>query len=207
MEIYEDLLSMEISRITQEHDAFWSNLLFDQGNDFNSNYKSFAEVHVEKANINQKMDIKRKTKQQNGKTSTKNRRSTSDIDEPAAIYMENNEKVRTCQDMSGVLGMLLEILTLINPGAEYNIKWYVRNTNECKISIFFSGGTNAFHFLSFVAGVLTLIVNVNNNINNNNVNVNGINANANSNQNSDANVNNNAANVIMVMPGKKRKKK
>ena len=84
---------------------------------------------------------------------------------------------------------------------------YDSNINKYKILFFISGGTNAFHFLSFVAGVLNLIVNVNNNINNNNVNVNGINANANSNQNSDANVNNNAANVIMVMPGKKRKKK
>ena len=52
-----------------------------------------------------------------------------------------------------------------------------------------------------------MIVNVNNNINNNNLNINGINANANSNQNSDANVNNNAANVIMVMPGKRKKKR
>ena len=203
MEIYENLLSMEISRITQEHDAFLSNLLFDQDDDFHSENISFSGVHDKNANINHNIDMKWKTKRQKGKTGNKNRRSTSDIGEPAAIYMENNEKVRTCQDMSGVLGMLLEILTLIN----LNIKWYVRNTNKCKISIFFSGGTNAFHFLSFVAGVLTLIVNVNNNINNNNVNVNGINANANSNQNSDANVNNNAANVIMVMPGKKRKKK
>ena len=116
MEIYKDLLSMELSRITKEHDAFWSNLLFDQDNDFHSDYKRFAEVHVENANINRKIDVKRKTKQQTGEISTKNRRSISDIDEPAAIYMENNEKVRTCQDMSGVLGMLLEILTLINTG-------------------------------------------------------------------------------------------
>ena len=78
---------------------------------------------------------------------------------------------------------------------------------EIKKLHYFSGGANAFHFLSFVAGVLTLIVNVNNNINNNNLNINGINANANSNQNSDANVNNNAANVIMVMPGKRKKKR
>merc|ERR1719414_1477894 len=67
------------------------------------------------------------------------------------------------------------------------------------------GGSNAFNFLSFVAGVITLIVNVNNNVNNNNNNLNGVNGNANNNQNNNANVNNNAANVILVMPGRKKR--
>ena len=205
MEIYENLLSMEISRITQEHDAFWSNLLFDQDDDFHSENKSFSGVYDENAYTKKNIVIKRNLKSQQGKIANKNRRSTSDVVEPAAIYMENNENVRTCQDMNGVLGTILFSPRPLIP--KINLKWYVRNTNQYKILFFISGGTNAFHFLSFVAGVLTLIVNVNNNINNNNVNVNGINANANSNQNSDANVNNNAANVIMVMPGKKRKKK
>lgn len=53
------------------------------------------------------------------------------------MYMKKGKKVRTCQNMSGILG-----------------------------------GSNAFNFLSFVAGVVTLIVNVNNNINNNNNNLN-----------------------------------
>ena len=118
MEIYENLLSMEISRIAQEHDAFWSKLLFDQDDDFHSENNSFSGVHDENANTNKIIDTKRNTKPKKGKTANKNRRSASDIGEPAAIYMENNEKVRTCQDMSGVLGMLLEILALINPGAE-----------------------------------------------------------------------------------------
>jgi len=68
------------------------------------------------------------------------------------------------------------------------------------------GGSNAFNFLSFVAGVITLIVNVNNNVNNNNNNLNGVNGNANNNQNNNANVNNNAANVILVMPGRRKKR-
>lgn len=49
------------------------------------------------------------------------------------MYMNRKKKVRTCQNMKGMLG-----------------------------------GANAFNFLSFVAGVVTLVVNVNNNINNNN---------------------------------------
>merc|ERR1719433_1404000 len=67
------------------------------------------------------------------------------------------------------------------------------------------GGSNAFNFLSFVAGVITLVVNVNNNVNNNNNNLNGINANVNAQQNNNANANTNAANVILVMPGKKKR--
>ena len=114
MEIYENLLSMEISRITQEHDAFLSNLLFDQDDDFHSENISFSGVHDKNANINHNIDMKWKTKRQKGKTGNKNRRSTSDIGEPAAIYMENKEKVRTCQDMNGVLGILLEISTFIS---------------------------------------------------------------------------------------------
>ncbi len=87
------------------------------------------------------------------------------------------------------------------------------------------GGSNAFNFMSFVAGVITLVikklvksiwfhgfflvqvVNVNNNVNNNNNNLNGINGNANNQMNSNANVNNNAANIIIAMPGKKRRRK
>ena len=129
MEIYEDLLSMEISRITQEHDAFWSNLLFDQDDDFHSENKSFSGVNDENAKTNQNIDMKWKTKRQKGKTVNKNRRSTSDIGEPAAIYMENNEKVRTCQDMNGVLGILLEIFYEILIYS-INSKLYDRSINK-----------------------------------------------------------------------------
>jgi hypothetical protein len=37
--------------------------------------------------------------------------------------------------------------------------------------------------------------------------LNGVNGNANNNQNNNANVNNNAANIIIAMPGKKRKRR
>ena len=110
------------------------------------------------------------------------------------MHIKQGKKKRTCQNMNGVLG-----------------------------------GSNAFNFLSFVAGVITLvtskklvnilftfhlqfdeffwqIVNVNNNVNNNNNNLNGVNGNANNNQNNNANVNNNAANVILVMPGRRKKR-
>ena len=104
------------------------------------------------------------------------------------MHIKQGKKKRTCQNMNGVLG-----------------------------------GSNAFNFLSFVAGVITLvslffalikinitsnnmqIVNVNNNVNNNNNNLNGVNGNANNNQNNNANVNNNAANIILTMPGRKKR--
>ena len=49
-------------------------------------------------------------------------------------------------------------------------------------------------------------MNVNNNVNNNNNNLNGINTNVNSQNNNNANANNNAANIILVMPGKKKRR-
>lgn len=69
----------------------------------------------------------------------------------------------------------------------------------------FLGGANAFHFLSFVSGLVTLVINVNNNVNSNNNNLNGNNVNANSQSNLNGNANNNAANSIVVMPGKKKR--
>ena len=48
-------------------------------------------------------------------------------------------------------------------------------------------------------------MNVNNNVNSNNNNLNGINTNVNSQNNNNANANNNAANIILVMPGKKKR--
>ena len=69
----------------------------------------------------------------------------------------------------------------------------------------FLGGANAFHFLSFVSGLVTLVINVNNNVNSNNNNLNGNNVNANSQSNLNGNANNNAANSIVVMPGRKKR--
>ncbi|XP_047483816.1 uncharacterized protein DDB_G0287625-like [Penaeus chinensis] len=67
-------------------------------------------------------------------------------------------------------------------------------------------GHNAFSFLSFVTGVLSLVLNVNNNINNNNDNNNLNDNNAISNNNVDANANTQNANQIVVFPpGRKRR--
>merc|ERR1711860_133067 len=51
------------------------------------------------------------------------------------------------------------------------------------------GGSNAFNYVSFVVGILTLVVNVNNNLNNNNNNLNQANVNTASNNNANANSN------------------
>ena len=68
------------------------------------------------------------------------------------------------------------------------------------------GGSNAFNFINFVAAVVTLVVNVNNNINNNNNNLNNIDLNTNNANNADANVNNQGANIVIAMPGRRRKR-
>ena len=75
--------------------------------------------------------------------------------------------------------------------------------------IFFAGilgGSNAFNFINFVAAVVTLVVNINNNINNNNNNLNNVAVNTNNANNADANVNNAGANIVIAMPGRRRKR-
>ncbi|XP_042867995.1 putative uncharacterized protein DDB_G0282129 [Penaeus japonicus] len=67
-------------------------------------------------------------------------------------------------------------------------------------------GHNAFSFLSFVTGVLSLVLNVNNNINNNNDNNNLNDNNAISNNNVDANANTQNANQIVVFPPGRKKR-
>merc|ERR1719270_2027070 len=69
------------------------------------------------------------------------------------------------------------------------------------------GGSNAFNFINFVAAVVTLVVNVNNNINNNNNNLNNINVNTNNANNANVNANNNGVNSVVVMPGRKRRRR
>ncbi|XP_066984634.1 uncharacterized protein [Macrobrachium rosenbergii] len=67
-------------------------------------------------------------------------------------------------------------------------------------------GYNALSYLSFITGILSLILNVNNNINNNNNNNNLNDNNAVSNNNVDANSNSQTANQIVVFPpGRKRR--
>jgi len=86
--------------------------------------------------------------------------------------MKTDDRMRTCQNMKGLLG-----------------------------------GANAFHFLTFVVGLVTLVVNVENNLNQNNNNLNGINVNANRQTNNNANANNNAMNMIEVMPGRRKRRR
>ena len=72
----------------------------------------------------------------------------------------------------------------------------------------FTGGQNAFNYVSLILAILTLVVNVNNNLNNNNNNLNQFSGNVVGNNNANANSNNNNGNVVNVMPpGKKRKRR
>ncbi|XP_042867996.1 exonuclease 1-like [Penaeus japonicus] len=67
-------------------------------------------------------------------------------------------------------------------------------------------GFNTFNYLTFVTGVITLVVNANNNINNNNNNNNLNNNNDISNNNVNANTNTQNANQVVIFPpGRKRR--
>ncbi|XP_064089123.1 hybrid signal transduction histidine kinase K-like [Macrobrachium nipponense] len=67
-------------------------------------------------------------------------------------------------------------------------------------------GFNTFNYLTFVTGVITLVLNVNNNINNNNNNNNLNNNNDLSNNNVNANTNTQNANQVVIFPpGRKRR--
>ena len=52
--------------------------------------------------------------------------------------------------------------------------YYYQSNIQISISFPFSGGQNAFNYVSFVVAILTLVVNVNNNVNNNNNNLNQV---------------------------------
>ena len=78
---------------------------------------------------------------------------------------------------------------------------YSKFTSFC-----FTGGQNAFNYVSLILAILTLVVNVNNNLNNNNLNQ--FSGNVVGNNNANANSNNNNGNIVNVMPpGKKRKRR
>ncbi|XP_076068278.1 uncharacterized protein LOC143040759 [Oratosquilla oratoria] len=66
---------------------------------------------------------------------------------------------------------------------------------------------NAYNYLSFVTGIISLILNINNNINNNNNNNNINDNNAASNNNVDANSNTQSGNQIVVFPGRRRRRR
>ena len=87
--------------------------------------------------------------------------------------------------------------------AQITAHTYSKFTSFC-----FTGGQNAFNYVSLVLAILTLVVNVNNNLNNNNNNLNQFSGNVVGNNNANANSNNNNGNVVNVMPpGKKRKRR
>ena len=68
---------------------------------------------------------------------------------------------------------------------------------------------SGFSYMSFVAAVITLVLNINNNINANNNNLNRINLNYGSSKNTLTSLNQNVGNNfnIMLPPGKKKKRK
>ena len=70
-------------------------------------------------------------------------------------------------------------------------------------------GANAVSYMSFVAAVITLVLNINNNINAHNNNLNRVNLNYGSSKNTVTNLNQNVGNNFNLMfpPGKKKKKK
>lgn len=72
-----------------------------------------------------------------------------------------------------------------------------------------ASGANAMSYMSFVAAVITLVLNINNNINANNNNLNRVNLNFGSNKNTQTDLNMNVGNNFNLMfpPGKKKKKK
>ena len=101
-----------------------------------------------------------------------------------------------------LLRLLLTLTTRVNM-AQITAHTYSKFTSFC-----FTGGQNAFNYVSLVLAILTLVVNVNNNLNNNNNNLNQFSGNVVGNNNANANSNNNNGNVVNVMPpGKKRKRR
>ncbi|XP_071525383.1 uncharacterized protein [Panulirus ornatus] len=81
-----------------------------------------------------------------------------------------------------------------------------RKTRKCAQVSGLLAGFNTFNYLTFVTGIITLILNVSNNINNNNSNNNLNNNNDISNNNVNANTNTQNANQVVIFPpGRKRR--
>ena len=80
-----------------------------------------------------------------------------------------------------------------------------RNTQSLAVA----SGSNALSYMSFVAAVITLVLNINNNINGNNNNLNRINLNYGSSKNTITSLNQNVGNNFNLMfpPGKKKKRR
>ena len=112
-----------------------------------------------------------------------------------------DQVVRDIDSFPRSLRRVVRSSSMFNP-SEMHLKTTKLKKRECVDVSGVMGGSNAFNFLNFVAGILTLVVNVNNSINSNNNNLNGIALNTNSQSNSNMDANNNAVNKIMVMPGR-----
>merc|ERR1711979_123119 len=71
-----------------------------------------------------------------------------------------------------------------------------------------ASGSNALSYMSFVAAVITLVININNNINANNNNNNQVNLNFGNNNNLVTNLNQNVGNNFNLMfpPGRRRRR-
>ena len=105
MDVFEATLSKEINLIIHEHDKFWNKVLSEDEDGW-----SREDIKLPKTGATDLNDfinienIYQQPRQRRRKMSSRTSRSASNKLDPAAIYMENNEKVRTCQNMNGVLG-------------------------------------------------------------------------------------------------------
>ena len=87
---------------------------------------------------------------------------------------------------------------------------YQKKQKKCKNlkSHGIASGSNALSYMSFVASVITLVININNNINANNNNNNQVNINFGNNNNLVSNLNQNVGNNFNLMfpPGRRRRR-
>ncbi|XP_023349347.1 GATA zinc finger domain-containing protein 15 [Eurytemora carolleeae] len=88
---------------------------------------------------------------------------------------------------------------------------YQKKAKKCKNvqSSGIASGSNSLSYMSFVAAIITLVLNINNNINANNNNNNLVNLNLGNNNNVVTNLNQNVGNNFNLMfpPGKRRKRR
>ena len=105
MDVFEAALSKELNLLIHDHDKFWNKILSEDEDDWSKEAIGLSKTGA--ANSNDFINIEniyQLPRQRRRKMSSRTSRSASNKLDPAAIYMENNEKVRTCQNMNGVLG-------------------------------------------------------------------------------------------------------
>merc|ERR1712241_1209782 len=94
--------------------------------------------------------------------------------------------------------------------ASQTVYQFQKKQKKCKNlrSYGVASGSNALSYMSFVAAVITLVININNNINANNNNNNQVNLNFGNNNNLVSNLNQNVGNNFNLMfpPGKRRRR-